>query len=128
MRTLLLACLIAASTTQAFAHFEQVPIPAEANTYNLPPRRGKSLPIVVISCAVIAGCLIFFAYKEEGDPEGPHLYVLEEDVTMAGNWQEVGRITVALAPKKAKALLAARVHKEDDFPHNYRLKDMGPAL
>lgn len=132
MKTLVGSVLVAAfftiSSQPARADFEQVPIPQEAE--NNPPTiapPGDNIigPVLLITCTVIAGCLIFWAYKDKGDPEGPHLYVLQEQTKMDGTWNEVGRITIALSPAKAKTLLAARIHKEDGFPHSYRIVDMG---
>lgn len=126
--SVLVAAFLTTSLQPAWADFEQVPIPQEAE--NNPPTitpLGEQFigPILIITCTVIAGCLIFWAYKDKGDPEGAHLYILQEDTSMSGQWKEVGRITVALSPAKAKTLLAARVHKEDGFPHSYRIVDMG---
>lgn len=105
---------------------ENVPIPQEAPQElenfrpDIPPNFAG--PIVVITAVAVATCLIIYVYKEEADPYDAHYFSLMRDA-YDGKWEQVAWITVAVSPRKAKALFSVRIEHEAGY--RYRVIDWG---
>lgn len=109
---------------------EMVPIP-EGVPYEVdPPDLGKDPKclagaVLVVSCAVVAGCIIYYLYRKNADPYEAHIFILQQD-DYDGNWKEVARIQIALNPDKARALFAHHMERIG-VGHRFRVKDLGVA-
>lgn len=125
MRRLLLVFLLAFLATRT-SEAEIVPIPQEAPAEledyrpEVPPQCAG--PIVAVTAVAIATCLIIYIYKEEADPYDAHVFSLMRD-SYDGKWEAVAWITVAVTPRRAKALFAD--HIESGSGYRYRVIDWG---